>query len=128
MRWPGRFDIRAARPWLVLDCAHNPASARAFYRPDGSDYPVGEVLRQPDLAWTLANFASGVMILLYRPFDTGDLIECAGGEPPASPIPTPTRAASRCQYCRANPEIAVMALHTAMASATMLRRLPRSAQ
>jgi small conductance mechanosensitive channel len=28
---------------------------------------------------SLANFAAGVMILLYRPFDTGDLIECAGG-------------------------------------------------
>ena len=27
---------------------------------------------------SLANFAAGVMILLYRPFDTGDLIECAG--------------------------------------------------
>ena len=28
---------------------------------------------------TLANFAAGVMILMYRPFDTRDLIECAGG-------------------------------------------------
>lgn len=28
---------------------------------------------------TLGNFASGVMILLYRPFDVGDLIECTGG-------------------------------------------------
>jgi small conductance mechanosensitive channel len=27
---------------------------------------------------TLANFASGVMILLYRPYDVGDLIEAAG--------------------------------------------------
>jgi len=27
---------------------------------------------------TLSNFASGVMILLYRPFDVGDLIETAG--------------------------------------------------
>jgi small conductance mechanosensitive channel len=27
---------------------------------------------------TLANFAAGIMILLYRPFDTQDLIECAG--------------------------------------------------
>jgi dihydrofolate synthase/folylpolyglutamate synthase len=30
LNWPGRFDIRAARPWLVLDCAHNPASAAAL--------------------------------------------------------------------------------------------------
>lgn len=28
---------------------------------------------------TLANFAAGVMILAYRPFDVGDLIDCAGG-------------------------------------------------
>jgi small conductance mechanosensitive channel len=28
---------------------------------------------------TLANFAAGVMILAYRPFDVGNLIECAGG-------------------------------------------------
>jgi len=28
---------------------------------------------------TLANFASGIMILAYRPFDVEDLIECAGG-------------------------------------------------
>jgi small conductance mechanosensitive channel len=28
---------------------------------------------------TLANFASGIMILAYRPYDVQDLIECAGG-------------------------------------------------
>jgi small conductance mechanosensitive channel len=28
---------------------------------------------------TLGNFASGIMILLYRPFDVGDLVNCAGG-------------------------------------------------
>jgi small conductance mechanosensitive channel len=28
---------------------------------------------------TLANFAAGVMILAYRPYDVGDLIECAAG-------------------------------------------------
>ena len=28
---------------------------------------------------TLANFASGIMILAYRPYDVGDLIDCAGG-------------------------------------------------
>jgi small conductance mechanosensitive channel len=28
---------------------------------------------------TLANFAAGVMILVYRPFDVGDLIDCAAG-------------------------------------------------
>jgi small conductance mechanosensitive channel len=28
---------------------------------------------------TLGNFASGVMILIYRPFDVGDMIDCANG-------------------------------------------------
>ncbi len=32
VRWPGRFDVRGARPWLVFDCAHNPESARALAR------------------------------------------------------------------------------------------------
>ena len=30
LRWPARFQIVGARPWLVLDCAHNPASMRAL--------------------------------------------------------------------------------------------------
>lgn len=32
VRWPGRFDVRAARPWLVFDCAHNGDSAAALAR------------------------------------------------------------------------------------------------
>jgi small conductance mechanosensitive channel len=28
---------------------------------------------------TLANFAAGLMVLLYRPYDVGDMIDCAGG-------------------------------------------------
>lgn len=38
--WPGRFDVRSAQPWLVFDCAHNPASARALARalPEYLDY------------------------------------------------------------------------------------------
>ena len=42
-------NLRASKARLT----RNPAAAAAFYRPDGSDYEVGEVLRQPDLAWTL---------------------------------------------------------------------------
>jgi len=30
LEWPARFQVAAARPWLVIDCAHNPASARAL--------------------------------------------------------------------------------------------------
>ena len=35
----------------------NPASLRKFYKPDGSDYEVGELWKQPDLAWTLSEIA-----------------------------------------------------------------------
>ena len=45
----------------------------------GYDYsrtanPTRKVLQD-----TLANFAAGVMILAYRPYDVGDMIECAAG-------------------------------------------------
>lgn len=29
--WPGRMEVVEAQPWLVLDCAHNPDSARALF-------------------------------------------------------------------------------------------------
>ena len=34
-----------------------PAAARVFFHPDGSDYQVGELLRQPDLAQTLTEIS-----------------------------------------------------------------------
>ncbi len=30
VKWPARLEIVAARPWVVLDCAHNPQSAQAL--------------------------------------------------------------------------------------------------
>ncbi|MEC7550190.1 MAG: gamma-glutamyltransferase [Pseudomonadota bacterium] len=36
---------------------NNPASLRKFYKPDGSNYEVGELWKQPDLAWTLSEIA-----------------------------------------------------------------------
>ncbi len=30
LNWPGRIQLVAARPWIVVDCAHNPASAAAL--------------------------------------------------------------------------------------------------
>lgn len=32
---------------------NNPESMRLFFKPDGSAYEIGEIWRQPDLAWTL---------------------------------------------------------------------------
>ena len=36
---------------------NNPASLRKFYKQDGSNYEVGELFKQPDLAWTLSEIA-----------------------------------------------------------------------
>ncbi len=36
----------------------SPASRQAFYKPGGTAYEVGEILRQPDLAWTLGEIAA----------------------------------------------------------------------
>ena len=36
---------------------NNPAALRKFYKPDGSHYQVGEIWKQPDLAWTLSEIA-----------------------------------------------------------------------
>ncbi len=30
LQWPARFQVAGARPWLIIDCAHNPASVRAL--------------------------------------------------------------------------------------------------
>ena len=45
---------------------NNPASLRKFYKPDGSSYQVGEIFKQPDLAWTLSEIAAGGVDAFYR--------------------------------------------------------------
>jgi len=45
---------------------NNPASLRKFYRPDGSNYEVGDRFRQPDLAWTLSEIAEHGVDAFYR--------------------------------------------------------------
>ena len=44
----------------------NPASRAKFYKPDGSNYEVGDLYRQPDLAWTLEQIAEGGADAFYR--------------------------------------------------------------
>ena len=56
-----------------------------------------------------------------------EIIECAGGLQPASPMPTPTRAAARNAKLRAAPWSAVIRLHTNSAIAMMFRRTLPSA-
>ncbi|MFT4246514.1 MAG: gamma-glutamyltransferase [Pseudomonas sp.] len=51
-----------ARPTLI----RNEQTRRQFYKPDGSDYHAGEVLRQPDLAWSLRQIARDGADAFYK--------------------------------------------------------------
>jgi gamma-glutamyltranspeptidase/glutathione hydrolase len=44
---------------------NNPASLQKFYKPDGSNYEVGELFKQPDLAWTLSEIAEHGVSAFY---------------------------------------------------------------
>lgn len=55
-------NLARARPRMAL----NPESMATYYRPDGTDYVVGDTLRQPDLAWTLEQVAHGGADAFYR--------------------------------------------------------------
>jgi gamma-glutamyltranspeptidase/glutathione hydrolase len=44
---------------------NNPASLQKFYKPDGSNYEVGEIFKQPDLAWTLSEIAEHGVSAFY---------------------------------------------------------------
>ena len=44
----------------------NPASRGKFYKPDGSNYEVGDLYRQPDLAWTLEQIAEDGADAFYK--------------------------------------------------------------
>ena len=45
---------------------NNPASLKKFYKPDGSNYEVGEIFKQPDLAWTLSEIAKSGADAFYH--------------------------------------------------------------
>ena len=45
---------------------NNPASLKKFYKPDGSNYEVGELFKQPDLAWTLSEIAKDGVDAFYK--------------------------------------------------------------
>ena len=45
---------------------NNPASLKKFYKPDGSNYEVGETFKQPDLAWTLSEIAKSGAEAFYH--------------------------------------------------------------
>ena len=70
--------IRLARDGIVVtydlaeDLARSqrlkntPASLKKFYKPDGSNYEVGELFKQPDLAWTLSEIAGHGVDAFYK--------------------------------------------------------------
>ena len=45
---------------------NNPASLKKFYKPDGSNYEVGKLFKQPDLAWTLSEIAGHGVDAFYK--------------------------------------------------------------
>ena len=45
---------------------NNPAALKKFYKPDGSNYEVGELFKQPDLAWTLDEIAKHGVDAFYK--------------------------------------------------------------
>lgn len=45
---------------------NNPAALKKFYKPDGSNYEVGELFKQPDLAWTLSEIAKNGVDAFYK--------------------------------------------------------------
>lgn len=51
--FPVNYDLaqilKIKKPWLM----ENKSAANAFYKADGSGYREGEILKQPDLAWSL---------------------------------------------------------------------------
>jgi hypothetical protein len=55
------------------------------------------------------------------------MIECEGGDEPASPLPTPMRASASWRKVCADPQSTVITLQTVVAATMMFRRLRRSA-
>ena len=45
---------------------NNPESLRLFFKPDGNAYEIGEIWRQPDLAWTLRQISEHGVDAFYK--------------------------------------------------------------
>ncbi|MET0336681.1 MAG: gamma-glutamyltransferase [Caulobacter sp.] len=46
--------------------ARDPGATKAFFKPDGSAYQAGELFKQPDLAWSLAQIRDGGQDAFYK--------------------------------------------------------------
>lgn len=55
-------NLKSRRQWLTK----NTATAKAYYKAGGQPYEPGEILKQPDLAWTLEQIAKQGAKAFYR--------------------------------------------------------------
>jgi dihydrofolate synthase/folylpolyglutamate synthase len=118
VRWPARLEVVGRRPFVVLDCAHNVASARALAQTLAASFPPGRRWlvfagsSDKDLAGMLAVLAphfTHAFLTRYTdgsravpPGELADLLRAAGG-PPATVCPDPAEA-YRAARARAAPE------------------------
>jgi gamma-glutamyltranspeptidase / glutathione hydrolase len=72
---PRLHDLLAGEKYLVLD----PAARRYFYRADGSPWPVGTLLKNPDYARTLRLIARGGVDAFYHGELARDMVRAADG-------------------------------------------------
>lgn len=63
--FPVSYDLAASLSGAKTLLAGSPAALAAFFKPDGSPYEAGEILKQPDLASTLETLAEKGPEALY---------------------------------------------------------------
>jgi dihydrofolate synthase/folylpolyglutamate synthase len=85
VHWPGRFEIVSTRPWVVLDCAHNPLSLEALaqalseslrYRRLVLVFGMSADKEVPEAAAQIAPLADQVVLtqaMMYRALWASDL-------------------------------------------------------
>ena len=111
--WPARMEVLSRRPLVVLDCAHNTASAEALVRTLQESFPPARRLlvfagsNDKDLAGMFRILAPHFGHVFLTPFlgsarstpprQMGELLRTAGG-PPATLCPAPAEAWEAAQH------------------------------
>ena len=60
------YDLAQILAAKKKDIANNASTIRSFYKPDGSNYQPGEILKQPDLAWSIKQIAKSGADAFYK--------------------------------------------------------------
>jgi dihydrofolate synthase / folylpolyglutamate synthase len=105
VRWPARLEIMARRPMVILDCAHNVASARALVQALQTSFPQAYAKDSHRLlifAGSQDKDLAGMLQVLAPQFDhiylTGfRSMRCASPEQLATLVPADRRAV--CERC-----------------------------